>query len=94
MEILALALLVSALVLALLLVALRRGPDPAALRAQEALTHSLRQLQSDLTRVSRTQDELRLELQRGRETSLKELAQAPRRASEPRSARRSERSRR
>jgi DNA recombination protein RmuC len=54
----------------------RRGPDPAAVQTIEAVSRTLGQLQSELGRVVRVQDDLRREVQQGREASLVGLAQA------------------
>jgi DNA recombination protein RmuC len=64
-----------ALVVAAALVA-RRAPasDPAAVRAMEGLTQGLARLQSDLTRLAKTQDDLRQEVHHGREASLLQLS--------------------
>ncbi|MBI3932330.1 MAG: DNA recombination protein RmuC [Acidobacteria bacterium] len=66
------------LLLAVLLVAaLRRpGPEDAGLRSLETLARSLGHVQSELARIGRSQDDLRSEVQRGREASLLEIAQA------------------
>jgi len=76
MEILAAILLAGVALIALVLVLLRRGVDPAGVQALDAVSRSLGQLQSELGRVVRAQDELRRDVQQGRESSLKELAQA------------------
>jgi DNA recombination protein RmuC len=75
MEILAAAVLLSLLVAGLARMRLRPVSNLAP-HDVASLARSLGQLQSELTRVARTQDELRQELQRGRESSLQELAQA------------------
>jgi hypothetical protein len=46
----------------------RRGPDPGALRAVEAVSRDLGQMQSELSRMLRAQEELRQDLARGRES--------------------------
>jgi DNA recombination protein RmuC len=74
MESLALALLGAAALLALALV--RRRADPAPAQTLEVVCRSLGQLQSDLRRVVVVQDELRREVQRGREASLTGLSEA------------------
>ena len=51
----------------------RRGPD-AAVSAVEGLAMGIGRLQDDLGRLGRTQDNLRQEVQQGRETSLLRLA--------------------
>ncbi|HEV7501551.1 MAG TPA: DNA recombination protein RmuC [Vicinamibacteria bacterium] len=66
--IVAVALVVAAALLA------RRGPDPAAVRAMDGLTHGLARLQSDLTRLAKTQDDLRQDVHHGREASLLQLS--------------------
>lgn len=68
-------LLVALLGLAFWIVSRREG-SPAALQALEAVSRSLGQLQSELTRVSRVQDELRRDVQQARESSLKQIADA------------------
>jgi DNA recombination protein RmuC len=50
--------------------------DPAALQALEAVSRNLGQLQSELLRLARSQDEMRQDVQRGREASLLQLAEA------------------
>jgi DNA recombination protein RmuC len=75
MEILAI-LLLAAGVVAVLLVLLRRGHDPAALQAAEALARNLGQMSSELQRVARAQDELRRDVQQTRDASFKQLADA------------------
>jgi DNA recombination protein RmuC len=67
------AILAIAIVAAAVLVA-RRGTDPAAARAMEGLAQGLTRLQSDLTRLARTQDELRQDVHRGREASLLQIS--------------------
>jgi len=71
---LALSLIVGAVLL------LRRaaGPNPATLQAAETIARSLGSLQSELTRVARTQDDLRQAVQQGREQSLLQLAETSR----------------
>jgi DNA recombination protein RmuC len=68
----------AAVVVAALL--LRRSPvpasDPAALQALEAVARHMGQLQSELTRLTRVQNDLRQDVQRGREASLLQLAEA------------------
>jgi DNA recombination protein RmuC len=70
MGLLAVALVVAAIVLS------RRGQEPAALRALEAVSRNLGQIQSELTRVARAQDELKRDVQQTREASFKQLADA------------------
>jgi DNA recombination protein RmuC len=66
-----LAFLVVALAFAVAL--LRRPPDAVALLK---VASGLERLQAELAQVSRTQETLRLEVHRGREASLRELAEA------------------
>jgi DNA recombination protein RmuC len=66
--IVAVALVVAAALLA------RRGQDPATVRVMEGLTQALARLQSDLTRLAKTQDDLRQDVHRGREASLLQLS--------------------
>jgi DNA recombination protein RmuC len=54
----------------------RRGPEAAALQAVEAAARSLGQLQSEVGRLLRAQEELRQDVTRGRESSVVQLAQA------------------
>ena len=75
MEFLAIAVLVVALLVAVGLL-LRRAQDPAALHSLELVSRSLGQLQSELTRVVRTQDDLRRDVQQTREASFKQVADA------------------
>src|SRR5712692_10019536 len=56
--------------------AARRGPEPGALRAVESVSRDLGQLQAELGRLLRAQEELRQDLTRGRESSVVQLAQA------------------
>jgi DNA recombination protein RmuC len=65
---LAVALVVAAALLA------RREPDPAAVHALQGLTQGLARLQSDLSRLAKTQDDLRQDVHRGREASLLQLS--------------------
>ena len=67
-----LAILLGVAVVALVAVALRRGGGLAA----EDLARSLGPLQTELLRLSRQQDELRVEAQRGRETWLAQFGTA------------------
>jgi DNA recombination protein RmuC len=69
-------LLLAAGVVAVLVVLLRRGQDPAALQAAEALARSLGQMSSEIQRVARAQDELRRDVQQTRDASFKQLADA------------------
>ena len=57
-------------------VAARRGPDAAALQTVEAVSRDLGQLQAEVGRMLRAQEELRQDLARGRESSVVQLAQA------------------
>jgi DNA recombination protein RmuC len=57
-------------------VAARRGPDPGALQTVEAVSRDLGQLQAEVARMLRAQEELRQDLARGRESSVTQLAQA------------------
>jgi DNA recombination protein RmuC len=75
MEFLAIAVLAVGLVVAVGLL-LRRAHDPAALHSLELVSRSLGQLQSELTRVVRTQDDLRRDVQQTREASFKQVADA------------------
>lgn len=75
MELTALGLIAAAILVAAVLLS-RRGHDPAALQTVEAVARQLGQLQSELARMARTQDDLRHDVQRGRETSLLQLAEA------------------
>lgn len=69
--------MLGAAVLAVVVWALfRRQAEPAALQALEAVSRSLGQLQSELTRVARAQDDLRRDVQHSRESSLKQIADA------------------
>ena len=70
------ALLAGLALIALTLTLLRRGVDPSGVQALDAVSRTLGQLQAELARVVRAQDELRRDVQAGRESSLKELAQA------------------
>jgi len=72
-DLLGYALLAIAIVAAAALLA-RRGPDPAGVRAMEGLAQGLTRLQSDLARLARTQDDLRQEMNRGREASLLQIS--------------------
>lgn len=69
-------LLLAVAVVAVLLVLLRRGQDPAALQAAEALARNLGQMSSEIQRVARAQDELRRDVQQTRDASFKQLADA------------------
>jgi DNA recombination protein RmuC len=78
MELVVVALVAAVLagVVATVVLAARRGPDPAALQAVEAVARSLGQLQSEVGRLLRAQEELRQDVTRGRESSVVQLAQA------------------
>ena len=52
----------------------RRRPDPASIQALEGLAQGLLRLQGDLTRLAKTQDDLRQDVSRGREASVLQLA--------------------
>ena len=75
MELLPIVVLVLALAVWGVLV-LRRGQDPASLHAIETVSRTLGQLQSEMQRVGRAQDDLRRDVQQGREASLKQIADA------------------
>lgn len=76
MEILVLLVGVAALVAAVFVaLAARRGPDPSLTAALGQIARGLGELQGEVVRVSRAQDELRGEAQRGREVSLLQLAE-------------------
>jgi DNA recombination protein RmuC len=72
-ELVGYAILAIAVVVAGALLA-RRGPDRASVQALEGLVQGLARLQSDLTRLHRTQDDLRQDVHRGREASLLQLS--------------------
>jgi DNA recombination protein RmuC len=73
MELAGLAIVAVAVVAAAALLA-RRGPDAASTQALATLAQGLTRLQSDIARVSKTQDDLRLEMSRGREASILQLS--------------------
>jgi DNA recombination protein RmuC len=73
MELAGFALIAVALVAAAALLS-RRGSDPAAVQAMEGLTLGLARLQADLTRLAKTQDDLRQDVHRGREASVLQLS--------------------
>jgi DNA recombination protein RmuC len=75
METLAIVLLASAVVVAALLLS-RRGHDPAALQTLETVSRNLGQIQSELSRVARAQDDLKRDVQLTRESSFKQIADA------------------
>lgn len=72
MELLGFGLLAAAIVAAALIFARR---DTASLTALSGLVRGLGQLQAELARVGRIQEEVRLEGQRGREASIRELGE-------------------
>src|SRR5438128_2043755 len=77
MEFAAALLLAVAVVLAAALLARRpSAADPAALQALEAVSRNLGQLQSELARLAHAQADLRQDVQRGREASVLQLAEA------------------
>ena len=78
MELVAVGLVAAALVVVNVgaVLAVRRGPDPASLQAVDAVSRDLGQLQAELGRMARAQEELRQDLARGRESSVVQLAQA------------------
>lgn len=75
MEILGWFIVAAAVIVAAVLLR-RRSSDPAALQALEAVARNLGQLQGELGRLARVQDDLRQDVQRGREASLLQLAEA------------------
>jgi DNA recombination protein RmuC len=72
--VLAVAIVVAAAVVAVAALLARRGSDPASVQALEGLAQGLTRLQSDLARLARTQDDLRQDVQRGREASVLQLS--------------------
>ena len=76
MEILAFVVLSVALTAAVVLLLRRSGQDPASLHVLETVSRTLGQLQGELQRVTRAQDELRRDAQQGREASVKQLTDA------------------
>ena len=78
MELVVVALVAAVLtgVLGAIVLMARRGPDPAALQAVESVARSLGQLQSEVGRLLRAQEEMRQDVTRGRESSVVQLAQA------------------
>jgi len=62
--------------LAALILAARRGTDPAALQTLEAVSRTIGHLQAELARMARVQEDLRHDVQRGREASLLQIAEA------------------
>jgi len=73
MELVGFVLVALAVVVAAALLA-RRGPDPTTVQGLGALAQGLTRLQSDLARLGKTQDDMRLEVTRGREASLLQLS--------------------
>jgi len=76
METLALGVLSVGLVATVVLLIRRSGQDPASLHALDTVSRTLGQLQGDMQRLSRAQDELRRDAQQGREASLRQLTDA------------------
>ncbi|HEY7514331.1 MAG TPA: DNA recombination protein RmuC [Vicinamibacteria bacterium] len=68
-----LAVLIMVLLAGLALVVLRRSADPSSL---QGIARALATLQAELAQMGRVQETLRLEVHRGREASLRELADA------------------
>src|SRR5260221_10732431 len=73
MELAGFVIVAIALVAAAALLA-RRGPDAGAVQAMEGLTQGLARLQADLTRLGRSQDDLRQDVHHGREASILQLS--------------------
>src|SRR5258707_14357456 len=73
MELAGFVIVAIALVAAAALLA-RRGPDAGAVQAMEGLTQGLARLQADLTRLARSQDDLRQDVHHGREASILQLS--------------------
>src|SRR5688572_25357454 len=71
-------LLAAVAVLAALALVARRGPDPAAERGFEAMARGMQQLQGEIVRLARQHEDLQKDVQRGREASLLQLADATR----------------
>ena len=69
----ALGLLALAIVIAAVVVSRRPAADPTALRTLETVSRNLGQMQAELTRSVRAQDELKRDVQASREASLKQL---------------------
>lgn len=69
-----LAIVVVVLGAALLLARRGRGPDPASVRVLEAVSREIGRLQSELAGLARGQDQLRRDVQQGREASLLQVA--------------------
>jgi DNA recombination protein RmuC len=75
MELAGFAIVAIALVAAAALIGRRRSdPDPAMVQALQGLTQGLARLQSDLTRLARSQDDLRQDVHHGREASILQLS--------------------
>jgi DNA recombination protein RmuC len=68
--------ILAVVVLAAAVLLSRVGASEPLNPALEALTRELSRLQSDLARMARSQDDLRLDVQRGREASLLHLSEA------------------
>jgi DNA recombination protein RmuC len=77
MELVGLVFVGVALVVAAFLLS-RRPADPRAAQALDALAHSLGQLQREIGRVAGAQEQLRQDVQRGREASVLQLEGATR----------------
>jgi DNA recombination protein RmuC len=73
---LAIGLLALAIVVAAVLLAWRPASDPAALRTLEAVSRNLGQIQSELARAARGQEDLKRDVQVSREAALKQLHEA------------------
>jgi DNA recombination protein RmuC len=73
---LALVLLALAIVVAAVLLTRRPPADPAALRTLETVSRSLGQIQSELARTVRSQEDLKRDVQSSREASLQQLHEA------------------
>jgi DNA recombination protein RmuC len=76
MEILAFAALAIAVVVSVGLLLRRAGQDPASLHVLETVSRTLGQLQGEIQRVARAQDDLRRDVQHGREASVQQLTDA------------------
>jgi DNA recombination protein RmuC len=76
METLALVALSVALVVSVGLLLRRGGQDPASLHVLETVSRTLGQLQGEIQRVARAQDDLRRDVQTGRDASVKQLTDA------------------
>jgi len=76
MELLGLGLgvIVAAAVVAVAIFGRRAAADPATTQTLEALSHGVTRLQDELTQLARRQEELRVEVGRGREASVLQLA--------------------